>query len=79
MRHSVALENLVNVETTSELLTGLRLVPGSALDSALYKAMAQDPDLEETAAMPPVGVDLIDSEAVMLVREWIDNMPPETD
>lgn len=74
MRHDVALENLIDVDTTSELLTGVRVVPGSPEDSALYRALTRDPTIPNNTAMPPVGVDLVDSEAVDLVYEWIENL-----
>jgi hypothetical protein len=74
MRHAAALKNLINVETTSELLSGLRLAPGSAQDSAIYRAMARDPSFPDAAAMPPVGVDLVDRDAVLLLQSWIDDM-----
>lgn len=77
MRHDVALENLINVDTNTELLTGVRVVPGSPEDSALYKALTRNPDLPNTTAMPPVGVDLVDRAALDLFYEWIENLENE--
>ncbi|HEY6725821.1 MAG TPA: hypothetical protein VI197_17420 [Polyangiaceae bacterium] len=77
MRHDVALENLINVDTNTELLTGVRVVPGSPEESALYKALTRDPDLPNTTAMPPVGVDLVDRAALDLFYEWIENLEDE--
>ncbi len=79
MRHDVALENLIGVETTSELLTGVRVVPGSAKDSALYKALTRDPEIPNTTAMPPIGVDLVDRAAVEMVGDWIDGLEDAND
>jgi hypothetical protein len=77
MRHPVALDNLVNIETTSELLSGIRLVPGSKDDSALYRALTRDETLDATTAMPPVGVDLVDEYALDLIGDWIDGLAVE--
>jgi hypothetical protein len=74
MRHDVALENLINVDTNTELLTGVRVVPGDPDESALYKALTRNPDLPNTTAMPPVGVDLVDRAALELFYEWIANL-----
>lgn len=77
LRHDVALENLINVDTNTELLTGVRVVPGSPEESALYKALTRDPELANTTAMPPVGVDLVDKDALDLFYEWIANLEDE--
>jgi hypothetical protein len=36
--------------------------------------MARDPSFPDAAAMPPVGVDLVDRDAVLLLQSWIDDM-----
>lgn len=77
MRHDVALENLINVDTNTELLQGVRVVPGSPDESALYNALTRDPNLPNTASMPPVGVDLVDRDALELFYEWIENLESE--
>jgi len=77
MRHDVALENLINVDTNTELLSGVRVVPGSPEESALYKALTRNPDLPDATAMPPVGVDLVDEDALDLFYAWIENLESE--
>jgi len=75
LRHPVALENLVDRETEGESVGGIRLVPGDADGSALYRALEGKRLFPDVAAMPPVGVDRRDEHAIELIRDWIDDMP----
>ncbi len=76
LRPDVALANLIGVETAgSASVAGIRVVPGDPDNSVLWQAMqgeSDDPDLEP---MPPVGIDVVDAETAMLVREWIAGLP----
>ena len=76
LRHDVALENLISVDTTSELLSGVRVVPGDPEASALFRALSRDAAFPDGAVMPPVGVDLVDRKAVALFRGWIEALDP---
>lgn len=75
LRHAVALENLVGRDTEGESVGGIRLVPGDAASSALYRALEGKRLFPDVAAMPPVGVDRRDERAIELIRDWIDDMP----
>lgn len=77
LRHPVALENLIDRETEGESVGGIRLVPGAADNSALYRALEGGRMFPDVAAMPPVGVDLRDEQAIELIRGWINDMKEE--
>ena len=72
----VALSNLIGRDTEgSGQAIGVRVVAGSPEQSVLFQALSgesEDPDLK---AMPPVGVQLIDAQAVELFRAWISALP----
>jgi hypothetical protein len=71
LHYPVALENLIGVETTSELFGGLRVSPGDPEGSALYRGIAGDVEGGDAQPMPPVGVQRIDPDAVTLFYDWI--------
>ncbi len=71
MDYRVAVENLVGVDTTSELLSGLRVKAGVPEESALFLALSANPESTTSQPMPPVGVQRVDAEAVEMVEEWI--------
>ena len=75
LRFEVAFENTIDVDTTSELLSGLRVSPGEPLESALYLALTRDLDLAPQP-MPPLGVQHRDDEAVVLFESWIESLDP---
>lgn len=75
LRFEVAFENTIGVDTTSELLSGLRVSPGEPLESALYLALTRDLELAPQP-MPPLGVQRRDDEAVALVERWIESLDP---
>jgi len=77
LRHPVALSNLIDRETEGESVGGIRLVPGDADNSALYRALEGGRLFPDVAAMPPVGVDVRDEGAIELIRDWINDMPEE--
>jgi hypothetical protein len=74
LRFPVALENLIGIETTSELFGGLRVSPGDPEASALYKGIARDVEDGDAQPMPPVGVQRVDAEAVTLIYDWISSL-----
>lgn len=82
MRHPVALENLINVETTSSAsAAGLRVAAGRPLDSVLFLGFSGEHDDPEIEPMPPLGVDVRDARSVELLRDWITDLedPDESD
>lgn len=72
-----AVSNLVDVDTTSELLHGLRVKPGSPEESAIYLALTATSDSTTAQPMPPLGVQRRDTAAAELVREWILSLDPQ--
>lgn len=75
MRYPVALENLIGQETTSEFVSGIRVVPGAPEESALVGVFRRD-DVEFAQPMPPVGVDRRDDAALELIEDWIGDLEP---
>jgi len=76
MRHAVALENTVGKPTESSASApGIRIVPGSPEDSILFLAFSGETDDPEVKAMPPVGIERRDPEAVELLRGFITSLP----
>jgi hypothetical protein len=75
MRYPVALQNLIEQETTSELVSGIRVVPGEPDESALVLAMRRD-EIATAQPMPPLGVDRRDDVALSLIEDWISNLDP---
>ena len=69
-------ENLIGVETTSELFGGLRVSPGDPDESALYRGLVRDIEEGDAQPMPPVGVQRVDPEAVTLFYDWISALDP---
>jgi hypothetical protein len=75
MRYPVALENLIDQETTSELISGIRVVAGDPEESALVKAFSRE-GVDDAQPMPPLGVDLRDDAALALFEAWIADLEP---
>jgi len=75
MRYPVALENLIAQETTSGLISGIRVVPGDPRESALVKAFSRE-GVDDAQPMPPLGVDLRDDAALALIEGWIADLEP---
>jgi hypothetical protein len=77
MDYREAVANLINVETTSELLHGLRIKPGVPEESALYLALTADPAAMDEQPMPPLGVQRRDEATSAMFEEWILSLPGE--
>lgn len=71
---SMALENTVNVSTSSTTASGIRIVPGSPEESMLFLAVSGEHDDQEIRSMPPLGVDVRDAAQVELLRSWITDL-----
>jgi hypothetical protein len=72
----VALENIIARDTEgSGQAVGVRVVPGEPEQSVLFQALSGKSEDEDLKPMPPVGVQLIDAQAVQLFREWITALP----
>lgn len=74
LRHRVAFEQLIDRETESESLSGLRVASGDPASSALFLALSRS-GAENIQAMPPLGVERVDAGAVELFRRWIESLP----
>lgn len=70
-----ALNNIIDQPTTSELVSGYRIVSGSPEHSGLYLALGRDDANDTAQAMPPLGVDRRDDEALKFIKEWIESLP----
>ncbi len=78
LRHDVALENTIGVETDSSAsAAGIRIVPGSPEESILFLAFSDEHEDDEIKPMPPVGVEQRDSQAIELLRSFISSLPSE--
>jgi hypothetical protein len=78
LEHGVALANTIDVESQgSGQASGVRIVPGSPSRSLLFQAFARESDDENIEAMPPLGVDRADEDAIEMLREWIRGLPSE--
>jgi hypothetical protein len=76
MRWDVALENTIGIETMSSAsAAGIRIVPGSPEESILFLAVSGETEDPEVKAMPPVGVQRRDPEAIELLRAFITSLP----
>lgn len=76
LRPEVFLENTIDRDTESEAsAAGVRIVPGDPDSSVVLSAML---DSDGARAMPPLGVDRRDDEALALIRRWIAALPPTT-
>lgn len=76
LRPEVFLENTIDRDTESEAsAAGVRIVPGDPDASVVLSAMV---DEDGARAMPPVGIDRRDAEAIALIRRWIAALPPTT-
>lgn len=70
LRHEVALQNLIDVEATSELVGGIRVRSGDPEQSGLFLALSRA-DVTSAQPMPPLGVERVDAAAVEMFRSWI--------
>jgi hypothetical protein len=71
-----ALSNIIGRDTEgSGQAVGVRVVPGAPGESVLFQALSLESDDEDLKPMPPIGVQLIDAEAVELFRGWIEALP----
>jgi glucose/arabinose dehydrogenase len=71
-----ALSNIIGRDTEgSGQAVGVRVVPGAPDESVLFQALSLESEDEDLKPMPPVGVQLIDAEAVELFRGWIEALP----
>lgn len=76
LTHEHALENVVGQPTQgSGQAAGVRVVPGAPDQSVLFLAFSGESDDSELKPMPPLGVQLRDSDAVELLRGWIEDLP----
>jgi hypothetical protein len=76
LEHDVALVNTIGVETqASGQAAGIRIVPGSPAESILLQAFLRDTNARELTDMPPVGVQELDADAAMMLRDWISSLP----
>jgi hypothetical protein len=81
----MALDHLIDQPTEgSASAPGIRVVPGDPEGSILYQAMVNtagaDEDEEggeEAKAMPPVGVQRKDTDAIEMIRTWILHLPED--
>ena len=73
--HSVALENIIGVETPSELVGGIRVTPGLPDESGLFLAVSRNSEVTTAQPMPPIGVQRVDEVAVDMIRRWILALP----
>jgi hypothetical protein len=72
---ALALGNVIDQPTDSNATApGIRVVPGSADESILFQALSGEGGNPDVKEMPPEGVDVVDSDAVELVRGWIDGL-----
>ena len=74
LRHPVAFEQLIDRETESEALSGLRVASGEPQASALYLALSRAA-VDSIQPMPPVGVERVDAQGLDLFRRWIEGLP----
>lgn len=77
LRHSTALVsmNICNVDAVNDdmgIENARRLVPGEAAQSILLARMNLRND---SLQMPPIGSNIIDTEGVNLIRDWINSLP----
>lgn len=70
----VALENTLNVSTSSATAAGTRIVPGSPEQSVLFLAVSGEHDDPEIRSMPPLGVDVRDAAQIERLRAWINDL-----
>lgn len=74
LRHPVALENVIDVEATSELVGGWRVQSGAPEQSGLFLALSRA-EVTTAQPMPPLGVERLDVAAVEMFRTWIAGLP----
>ena len=71
----VFVENTVDRATEGlASAAGIRVVPGSPEESVLFAAMSGETDDPEVKPMPPLGVQRLDTEAIALLRTWIESL-----
>jgi hypothetical protein len=75
LRPGVALDNVIDQPTQSNATAaGIRVVPGSPAQSILFQAVSGENAEPDVKDMPPEGVDVRDSEAIELLRRWIEQL-----
>jgi hypothetical protein len=75
LRPSVAIDNVIDQPTGSNATApGIRVVPGSPEQSILFQAVSGENAEPDVKDMPPEGVDVRDSDAVELLRRWIERL-----
>lgn len=73
----VAAANTIGEPTESETGEGIRVVPGSPEQSVLYISVVEAPKPEYPGpfkVMPPLGVDIADERAELILRNWIESL-----
>lgn len=71
LRQDVALENLVNQLAVG---SGTRVVPGQPKESVLFQAVSRESDRATVRFMPPISVDVLDTQSIDLLYKWITDM-----
>jgi len=72
LRPAVALENTVGVMSSSSASAfGVRIIPGDPGGSILFQSTSGETPDSEVKLMPPLGVDVRNSETIELLRGWI--------
>lgn len=56
---------------------GKRIIPGAPEESVLYQALRGYDDDPELKAMPPLGVQRLDQEAIARIKAWITALPAQ--
>lgn len=75
MRPAVFESNTVGVEAVGySAAVPLRVAPSDPTSSLLWLALSGETDDPEVEDMPPLGVDVRDAEAIVLVRDWIESL-----
>jgi hypothetical protein len=76
LEHDMTLASTIGVETAgSGQAAGIRVVPGEPDESILFQAFWRDENGAEVEDMPPVGVQVLDTAAARMLREWITALP----
>ncbi|KPK14688.1 MAG: hypothetical protein AMJ62_12240 [Myxococcales bacterium SG8_38] len=73
----VAAANTIGEPTESETGEGIRVVPGSTEQSVLYISVVEASKPEYPGpfkVMPPLGVDIADEQAELVLRNWIESL-----
>jgi hypothetical protein len=80
LRHDKFMDSAINQPTmTVGTAVGTRIVPGQPLRSILFLAVEGEMNSAmntQVKIMPPVGVNVTDSQAIARLRQWIMSLPP---